>query len=172
MFVNDEKKKFEELFRQFYFSLRTYAYRFVQSTTVAEDIVQDVFSQLWSSRSTQKQSLKAYLFTSVRNSSLNYLKRQQIEKKYLTSFDQNTIESLYQSAVIEMQKSNTDELMKMILENIDSLPKQTKQIFLLSRKYKMKNNEIAEFLEISIKTVEKHITIALQTLREKLRNYL
>jgi RNA polymerase sigma-70 factor (ECF subfamily) len=161
----DRDKDFEQLFGQLYFPLRTYAYRFVRSVSTAEDMVQDAFEQLWANRSAIKnrQAWTAYLFTSVRNNSINYLKKKQVERKHISV--QDDIESLYQSAIAEMQGHESIETVNRIKDSIHTLPDTARRIFLLSRKYNMRNSEIADFLNISIKTVEKHITKALQHLR-------
>jgi RNA polymerase sigma-70 factor (ECF subfamily) len=167
MHAHIDKQYFEELFKEFYFPLKTYAYRFVQSDAVSEDMVQDVFTRLWAGVPVNKNAIKTWLFTSVRNSSLNYLKKIQTERKYADSDD---IQALYHSAIVEMPESDYSEILRSIRHHVDALPEHTRRIFLLSRKYQMKNKDIAEFLDINIKTVEKHITKALHFLRNAIEN--
>jgi len=173
--IDGDETAFEELFRQFYFPMRTYASRFVHSMAVAEDIVQDVFAQLWT---THKQigsirSIKAWLFTSIHNQAANYLKHKVVEEKYLQNVSaRDTMDQLHQLSVTDNDVVLSQELTQLIRDSVMMLPEQTKRIFLLSRKFHLKNKEIAEFLDVSIKTVEKHITVALQQMRETLGQYM
>ncbi len=173
--IDGDEAAFEELFRQFYFPMRTYAFRFVRSMAVAEDIVQDVFSQLWATHAQVGgiRSLKAWLFTSVHNQAANYLKHKIVEEKYSQNASvQDAIEQLHQWSVPDNDVLFSQEIAQLVKDAVKTLPEQTKRIFLLSRQYHLKNKDIAEFLDINIKTVEKHITIALQYLRENLGQYL
>lgn len=166
MFTDKKKDYFEKLFREYYSPLKAYAFRFVQSGIIAEDMVQDVFTRLWSASPIKEEAVKTYLFTSVRNNSLNYLKRMELEKKLMEQTDHEEIHLLYQSAITEIPDRDYVEILRLLKFYVNSLPADTRRIFLLSRKYHMKNKEIAAFLDISIKTVEKHITKALHYLRE------
>ena len=173
LLIKGNEAAFEELFRQYYFPMRTYAYRFVRSMTVAEDIVQDVFSQLWAKHQQvgKIRSLKAWLFTSVHHQATNYLKHKIVEEKYLHHISApDAMEQLYHLSVPDIDMHHTKEIAQLVKDAVKLLPEQTKRIFLLSRQYHLKNKDIAEFLDINIKTVEKHITGALQFLREKLQN--
>ncbi len=171
-----DEAAFEELFKQFYFSMRAYAYRFVQSPAVAEDVVQDVFSQLWADREEigKIRSLKSYLFTSVHNQASNYLKRRSVENRYLQQSlsEYEAVDGAYLPADAEVDNMQSPELSDTIKKLVRTLPDQTRRIFLLSRQYHLKNKDIAEFLDINIKTVEKHITKALHFLRDELGQYL
>ena len=170
--VDGDETAFEELFRQFYFPMRTYAFRFVRSMAIAEDIVQDVFSQLWATheQTGNIRSLKAWLFTSVHHQAVNYLKHKAVEEKYSQNISvHDTTEPL---SIPDYDTSFSQEMTQLIKDAVKMLPEQTRRIFLLSRQYHLKNRDIAEFLDINIKTVEKHITIALQHLRENIGKYL
>ena len=172
--VDGDQDTFEELFRQFYFPMRAFAFRFVRSMVVAEDIVQDVFLQLWTTHAQigNIRSLKAWLFTSVHHQAANYLKHKIIEEKYSQNvLVHETVEQLNDFSIENSDVMNSQEIMLLIRNTVRTLPEQTKRIFLLSRKYHLKNKDIAEFLDINIKTVEKHITIALQRLRKDLGQY-
>ena len=152
-----------------------YAFRFVRSMAVAEDIVQDVFSQLWviHAQIGKIRSMKAWLFTSVHHQEANYLKHKTVEEKYLQDVSaRDAMEQLHQLSVPDNDMLYSQEINQLVRDAVRTLPGQTKRIFLLSRQYHLKNKDIAEFLDINIKTVEKHITIALQYLRENLRRCL
>jgi len=142
---------------------------------VAEDIVQDVFLQLWTTHTQigNIRSLKAWLFTSVHHQAANYLKHKIIEEKYSQNvLMYETAEPLNDSSIENSDVMISQEIMQLIKNTVKILPEQTKRIFLLSRQYHLKNKDIAEFLNINIKTVEKHITIALQRLRKDIGQYL
>ena len=173
--IDGNQSTFEELFRQFYFPMRAFAFRFVRSMVVAEDIVQDVFLKLWATHTQigNIQSLKAWLFTSVHHQSANYLKHKILEEKYAQNILGNdTAGQPHDLSVADNDVMFSQEMVQLIKNTVKILPEQTKRIFLLSRQYHLKNKDIAEFLNISIKTVEKHITIALLRLRKDLEQYL
>jgi RNA polymerase sigma-70 factor (ECF subfamily) len=168
---------FDDLFRSFYRSLRAYAYRYVHDSFAAEDIVQDVFYQLWDKRDELHKigSIRSYLFTSVFNKASNYAKHKRVEEQYQqkqTSAN-SEIELYYQKTI-----SNTsDSLIAMELEQqitmaINELPEQCQNVFILSRKFGLKNQEIADRLGVTLKAVEKQITKALMFLRLRLKDYI
>lgn len=165
----------ENLFRKYYKVLRTYAYRFVNDMPISENIVQDVFLELWNKRETIDfdQSIKAYLFKSVYHRSLNYLSNPVISKN--TSLDQLAENDQLAEYFISQDKnfeywSMMDDIGKEIERLLDQLPPQCKTVFLLSRKEELRNKEIADKLGISLKAVEKQITKALSFLREQLKD--
>lgn len=170
--VYSELELVEQLFRQYYKVLRVYAFRFVNDWDVAEDIVQDVFVALWSKRDhvELEGAVKAYLFKSVYHKSLNYL----TSKKYT---EEESVERFMgQLDTLKVQESNQENtlFMKEIQTEIDSfietLPTQVRKVFLLSRSYGLKTKEVATQLNLSPKTVEKHLSRALLELRTHLKN--
>ncbi len=171
---NTHETLVEELFRKYYKVLRAYAFRLSGDKNAAEDIVQDVYYELWVKREEliMEKTIKYYLFRSIYTRTLNYLN----SKSYThnESFQQST-EGRIQQIYLESQYINQEneliykELTERINAAIDSLPEQCKKVFILSRKHDLKNKEIAEELQISVKTVEKHITKALSILRLSLK---
>lgn len=162
----------EQLFRQYYKMLCVYAFRFVSDWDTAEDIVQDVFVSLWNKRDAVELegAVKAYLFKSVYNKSLNYL----TSKKYT---EEESVERFVdQLDTLQVQHSNQEStlFMKEIQTEIDTftetLPIQVKKVFLLSRSYGLKTKEVALQLDLSPKTVEKYLSRALLELRIHLKN--
>ena len=163
----------ETLFKRFYKPLRTYAFRFVNDKELSEDIVQDVFYELWKRRESirfKDDAIKSYLFRAVYTHALNALNNKSqsacslvperetdILDRYITSYMQNSEQSLL-----------LKELEEEIMSYINTLPPQCHKIFMLSRSYGLKNREIAEQLDISIKAVEKQISKALYGLKEHL----
>jgi len=165
----------EGLFKTHYHSLRAYAYRFINSWAFAEDIVQDVFFELWARRDhirfDDRNAVKSYLFKSVYNRSVNLLNSGVLYNK---SSLEDTNESQIVEDYIQVHTQNQEqslllkELEKEIASYIETLPPQCKKIFILSRTHELKNKEIAEQLGISVKAVEKQISKALSGLRNHL----
>jgi RNA polymerase sigma-70 factor (ECF subfamily) len=165
-----DRTAFELLFQFYYPGLVIYATQFAVDELQAEDIVQNMFIKLWEKRQRVKlvDSLKSYFFTSVRNSCLNSLKHQQVESKYIGQlYDMSEKNLLYQPNLYI-----ASELQEIIRQAIDELPERCREVFVMSRLEQMKNDEIAEKLNLSKRTVETHISHALKILRVKLKDYL
>lgn len=169
------EKLVEELFRKFYKILRAYAYRLSGDKDIAEDIVQDVYYELWKKRNelVMENAIKSYLFRSIYTKTLNYLNSKVYTDR--ETFEQSTegrIQQIYVQSQSYDQESELmyKELCRQVNSAIESLPEQCKKVFILSRKYEFKNREIAEQLDISVKTVEKHISKALSILRLSLKD--
>lgn len=172
---NYEMSALETLFKRFYKPLRTYAFRFVNDTDLAEDIVQDTFFELWQRRESIEfdGAVKSYLFKSVYNRSVNVIHKKYQNKEYsLDDSNEHDILEQYMTAYIQNSEQSLllKELETEITLYIETLPPQCQKIFLLSRSYGLKNREIAEQLDISIKAVEKQISKALQGLKSHLVN--
>jgi len=137
----------------------------VSDKDAAEDIVQESFAYLWTnwSRLAQIDSLKSYLFKSVKNGSLNYLKTKffQSKEQLLTEFNER-ISDKQPSALELMEVQDLEAILEKALHD---LPERCRTIFILKRFDDKSNKEIAELLGISIKTVEAQMTIALARLR-------
>ncbi len=168
---------FDNIFRDYYKSLRAYAFRYVGDLFAAEDIVQDVFFQLWEKRNELQKinSIRSYLFTSVFNKASNYSKHRKIVEKYKSGSKSafSELEDYYHQQINDVTESILAlELEHRIAEIINDFPEQCKNVFLLSREKGLKNQEIADKLGVSIKAVEKQITKALMIMRENLKDYL
>lgn len=161
---------FEKLFKKYYEGLCQYCLRFVKQEEVAEEIVQDVFVKLWQLEKELKvhTSLKAYLYTSVKNGALNYLKspyaRQQFEGHKTSDFEL-LIDSTTQNLL------DYEELTKLVGEAVERLPQQCRTIFEMSRSGGHTYQEISEKLNIAPKTVENQMGIALKKLKAHLHTY-
>lgn len=166
----DEAAAIEELFKTYYQQLCNYACYIINDMDEAEEIVQGIFYQLWEKRHSTKitTSVKSYLFTSVRNSCLNRIKHIKIKNEYR----ENVLITSQKSSDNAMNRIISKELEEQIKQAIDGLPEQCGAIFKLSRHADLKYAEIAEHLDISVKTVENQMGKALRILREKLKNYL
>ncbi len=164
---NDEKA-FEKLFHQYYGHLCLYASHMLLDEVSAEEIVQDFFVKLWEKRKhlTIETSVKSYLYRSVRNLCLNLIQHNKTKLQHAKS----VISDAAQNPDHEDQFYEID-LAQKIQESILSLPEKRQKIFRLSREDGLKYREIAEKLNLSIKTVETQMGLAIKTLREKLKNY-
>jgi RNA polymerase sigma-70 factor (ECF subfamily) len=163
-----DEKAFERLFHSYYSHLCLFAEHYVRNRAEAEEIVQDTFVSIWEKKDkiSITTSVKNYLFRSVKNSSLNYLKHNQIKNQYAEKLiSESSQEDSDDSGFIE-----TGLLLK-IEDCINSLPEKRQEVFRLSREEGLKYREIAEKLNISVKTVETHMGLAIKTLREKLKQF-
>jgi RNA polymerase sigma-70 factor (ECF subfamily) len=163
-------RSFEVLFRQYYQMLCSYAFRFVNDTDTAEEIVQDLFYKLWEKRDELQinTSVKSYLFSAVHNRCLKYIEHRNVETKYKNYYllHESEIDNETQNA------SDIQELQGIIDKTLDSLPDKCSRVFKLSRFEGLKYHEIAEKLSISVKTVEANMGKALKMLRKNLKNYV
>ncbi len=163
----------ETLFKRFYKPLQAYAFRFVNDKDLSEDIVQDVFFELWQRRESirfEDVAVKSYLFRAVYTHSLNVLNKKKQNICSLDSERETDILDQYVSSYMQNSEQSLllKELEEEIMSYINTLPPQCHKIFMLSRSYGLKNREIAEQLGISIKAVEKQISKALYGLKEHL----
>jgi RNA polymerase sigma-70 factor (ECF subfamily) len=161
---------FEMVFRNFYQSLCRYAYSFLSDKDEAEEIVQSTFIQVWEKRSSIEiqTSLRSYLYRMVRNACLNVIKHEKVKQIHV-SHEMKVVEK-ERALVDEVVHSNELEL--KISEAMKLLPEQCRLVFQLSRFEDLKYAEIADQLQISVKTVENQIGKALKIMRENLKEYL
>jgi len=159
---------FKTLFEKYYSALCHFACQLLQDNVLAEESVQELFVRLWERRELLniETSVKHYLFQSVRNQCLNLIQHQKVRKLYASKI----IESANREIDTEQYFMEVD-LIKRIEKSIDSLPQKRKEIFKLSREQGLKYKEIAEKLNISIKTVEAQMGLALKYLRDDLKEY-
>jgi RNA polymerase sigma-70 factor, ECF subfamily len=161
---------FEMFFKTYYQPLCNYAYTFIHDKDEAEEIVQSAFLSVWEKRKSLdiKTSLKSYLYTMVRNTSLNIIKHEKIKQKHVgeaLALGDKSYESVAQAVA-------TNELEERIQHAMEVLPEQCRLVFKLSRFEELKYSEIATQLNISIKTVENHMGKALKIMRDQLKDYL
>jgi RNA polymerase sigma-70 factor (ECF subfamily) len=160
----------ELLFRRYYKPLCSHAIRYVYSKEIAEDLVSDVFCKFWKNESYKNitSSFRSYLFRSVRNTAFTYLRS-----------EFNTVEKSEKYEMVEVTENLKADSICMYEETlarvkllVDSMPPQCKKIFLLSRFESKGNKEIAEELNLSLKTIEAHMGKALGIMRKGLKDYI
>ncbi len=161
--------QFQQLFNQYYEELCRIVYPILKNTTDAEDIVQDVFVKVWQNRNKTivNNSYKAYLYKACVFRAIDFIRKQKNKQK--ASINLQIVKDKHAEAKDNVQEQ---ELKNIIENSLNKLPYRTKEVFLLSRYSNLKNREIAEQLQISIKTVEANIGKALKTLKQDLKPYI
>lgn len=156
-----DKSAFKYLFETYFTSLCRFMYIYVPDKAVVEELALDIFLYVWENRETLqiKLSFKAYLFQSAYNRCLNV----QRQRKEVCSLDEYT-EGVADTH--EMLRLEKEDLQRLIREAVLALPDKCKKIFYLSRHENLSNKEIAEKLNISVKTVEAQITKALKRIKD------
>lgn len=158
------------LFRRYHKILCSHAVRFVYSKEIAEDLVSEVFCKFWKTKSyeTITTSYRLYLFQCVRNEAFNYLRWEFKETEDITS-------AQYRESPLEQQPDHAthyEEVFRKVEELVETLPPQCRKVFLMSRFEGKKYQTIANELGLSIKTVEVHLSKALNIMRLGLKNHL
>jgi RNA polymerase sigma-70 factor (family 1) len=161
-FKKSDAHAFEELYKRHWSDLVNRAYRQLYSKEKAEDIVQNIFIDLYRRRSTVEVSvaLKTYLYQALKFKVLNEYRSQMIRTRYL--------QNVFFNSVCEndfAKELEAKELATKFESVMDELPDKCRQVFILSRKENMSNRDISLDLNIAVSTVEKHISKALKRLR-------
>ena len=156
----------ENLFRTHFEALCRLSSKYIYDFDTSKDIVHEVFVSFWQKFDAlpEDTQYKSYLFTAVRNKSFNYLRDQ---KKHL-----NIVEAEAETAPERDDSMETQELAREIGYGLNLLPEKCRQVFELSRFEGLKYEQIAEKLDISIKTVEGQMSKALRLLRDHLQDFL
>ncbi len=167
---NRNKAVFDHLFITYYSTLCAFANKYLDSKELAEDVVQDFFVYFWieGSRHEIKSSLKAYLFTSIRNRCLDWLKHRNSTEKYRRFILSRTNES----GLDEEEMATETELRLALYNALQRCSPRSREIFTLSRIDGLSNQQIADQLGLSKRTVEVQISNALKTLKSLLSVFL
>jgi RNA polymerase sigma-70 factor (family 1) len=157
----DDQKAYEELYVSLYEYLYNFAWSFVKSKQLSEEIVSDVFIKVWQKRSTLEsiENFKVYLYVVAKNISLNYVGK----NKTLTYSDIRDLSAELVSTYSDPEQLLiTSDMMQLINNAVAQLPTRCRLIFRLVKEDRMKCREVAEILQISIKTVENQVAIAVR----------
>ncbi|MDN5214461.1 RNA polymerase sigma-70 factor [Fulvivirgaceae bacterium BMA12] len=159
---------YEEVFRRYYQPLCLFSLKYVKDPDEAEEIVQNMFVRIWQKRKELAiaTSVKSYLYQSVRNACLNHLKHNNIKLDYQKNALATTSSASASDTLVAL------ELEVKVRETLHKLPPERKKIFLMSRNEGLKYREIAEKLNISVKTVENQMSQALKFLKSELADFL
>ncbi|QTD38588.1 RNA polymerase sigma-70 factor [Polaribacter batillariae] len=162
---NGESEAYRFLVKNYHHQLCVYGFSLTNDSSLAEDIVQNVFMKIWRNRQKLKEDfvLRNYLYKSVYNEFIDLYRKQ----KKVLMLEKIHIDAL-NLIVEENEEKNLEKLIGLVKTEIEKLPPKCKQIFLLSKKEGLTNIEIAEYLNLSIKSVEAHITKAFSALRKSL----
>ena len=161
-----DRQAFDEIYFRYIPRLQAFTRIYIKNDTVGEEALQEVFIKIWEKRGNldENLSIKAFLFQSVKNQLFNIFRQKTRElnlEEHHTSFEKlakNTIEEQWD--FIELQEQT--------FKIIDELPEVQKRIFKMSRIDGLNNEEISKTLNLSRRTVEHHIYLALKTLKRKL----
>ncbi len=158
--LHSDQQAYNKLFLYFYSSLKEFACSFLKSKQLADEVVSDVFIKIWQKRATLHtiQNLKLYLFTSTRNTALNYLKKEGLQKPLPEDYWVE-LRSIYFNPEHLLI---TEEMIEKIHAAIQQLPARCRLIFKLIKEEELKYREVAGLLDISVKTVENQMTLALK----------
>jgi RNA polymerase sigma-70 factor, ECF subfamily len=161
---------FEMIFKTYYQPLCQYAYSFLNDKDEAEEVVQSTFIIVWEKREQfeVQTSFRSYLYRMVRNACLNVIKHSHVKQAHL-KFARAAGEPRHEQVSDEVLST---ELELKIAEAMLTLPDQCRRVFQLSRFEELRYQEIAEQLNISVKTVENHMGKALKIMRTQLKDYL
>ena len=164
-----EKEALNELYAMYSRRVFSFAFGYLKQEEDAHDVVQEVFIRLWTTREklSSDSNLEAYLFTLARNLVISTFRKKISEKEYLENLrflvvkNNSDTESQVDYALLA-------EKMKVL---IHSMPEQRQRVYLLSKESGRSNKSIAEELQISVKTVEDHVTKARKFLKDHLKEY-
>ena len=160
-----DEKAYSHLIEKFHKKLFIYAFSLTNNKPLAKDVLQNVFLNVWIFRDKldSKLSIKNFLYTATYNEFIRqYWKNQStkdLENKYAQALNE---------VIEETDEKSINTLISIVTQEIQNLPKKCKKVFLLSKEDGLTNMEISEYLDISIKTVEAHISKAYCIIREKI----
>jgi RNA polymerase sigma-70 factor (ECF subfamily) len=165
----DNMFAFDLIYNKYSKKLYKFGYSLLKSHEETENLVQDVFLNLWENRNKVEKdsSIKSYIFAITYNSAISILRKKAMESKF--------VEYLKSLQIINEKPVNMEleytELTNKINEIVYALPQRQKEVYLLHKVEALKYSEIAVLLDISVNTIENHMSRALKTIRKKLGNY-
>lgn len=173
-----ELQTFNYLFTNYKGRFVHFARTYVDDGMMAEDIATESLIYYWENRKKldDHTNILAYVLTVVKHKCLDHLRQLHLREDYVEYMQENEARRLnLRIATLKAcdpEKIFSDELQALVDKTLDSLPAQTRDIFIRSRSHNQSHKEIAEELGVSVKTVEFHITKALKVLRVTLKDYL
>jgi len=170
-----DRKAFEQVYLEFYDVLFHLSLQYLQEETLAEEVVQDAFMKLWEARKKLKDdsNIKNYLYTITKNNCLSHLRKEQVIQNNTKDFRYLEMQFNYEALTsLPDNYIQFEELKEKIEQAIDVLPDEIKEVFIMNRFEELKYREIAEKLDLSVKTIEARMSKALVVLRKELKDYL
>lgn len=168
-----KERAFRQLYEEYYAPFCLYAKRFIDDLELREDIVSDVFTSLWDKMNTNSLDLQSdtalgYIKMCVKNSCLNFLKHQEYEWSYAETIQKK-------APIYELEPDSVytlDELYRMLYETLDKLPENYRTVFMKSFFEGKTHAEIAEEMNLSVKSINRYKQKTMELLREELKDYL
>ncbi|MDR0864140.1 MAG: RNA polymerase sigma-70 factor [Candidatus Symbiothrix sp.] len=169
-------KAFEILYKDYHPRMFGYAKRFIADPEVIKDILQELFSDFWNRKEewSIEISIRSFLFRMLHNRCIDQLRKQAIHDNFASLSSLRLSEIKYRYFDFEEDPFPSifmAEINEIVEKVIDNLSPQTKEIFQMSRNKGLKNSEIAEEMNLSVRTVEKHIYQTLKILKTRLADY-
>lgn len=163
---NGDESALTELYNKFWQPLFISAFNIIKDKELCEDIIQDIFMNIWHNREKLeiRISLKGYMYACARYQVFNHLKKNK-DRIQVELFDD--LEKRFQYTTPETELMH-QELVLQINSIVDTLPEKCQLVYKLSREEQLSHKEIAERLNISVKTVENHITKALHSIKSSM----
>lgn len=163
---NDDQTAFKEIYKRYWSKLYIYSYNVLHDKDICEDIIQEMFSDLWTRRkSLYIENVSAYLYQAVKFQIFKQFRQRKIVDRHIVEFD-NFISDHRIDETLEYK-----ELHGKIENLISALPEQRRIIFKLSRGEELSNKEIASQLHISIQTVKNQISSAIKSIRKSIESF-
>lgn len=176
LFKEGNEAAFEFFFYKFHSHIVGFCMQFIHDENDAKGIAQEAFLHLWNQKEQIEtvNGISSFLYTYAKSKCLNIIRHQKVKAKYanktLNIKEQNLHQEVLQS--LQFDSLTFSELETLVFKSIEELPEKTKEIFKRKRFEKKKNQEIADEMNISIKTVEAHFSNAIKVLKQKLADYL
>lgn len=160
----DNEVAFVELYKRHWEGLYKFCFQILQDQDAAKDVLQEVFVWFWTHRSELKvYAIRSYLYVAVKHKVANYLRKDHTRNNFYEKIKVESLDAVFVDSSLEVK-----ELIAFIRDFTSDLPDKCRQVFEMSRTEYLSNKEIASRLNISEKTVETHLTTALNKLRKKM----
>ena len=165
-----DERALEALFRQHHASLCEFAVRYVREDALAEELVQDLFTDLWVRRAEWqlRGSVRGYLFSAVRNRALNLRRHQAVERDWERAEAASEVHAMHQAPLPADERLEREELRIRVDAAVESLPERCRLVMHLRWRERMRHAEIAAVMGISVKGVEIQLSRGLAALRAML----
>lgn len=168
-----KERAFKQLYEEYYAPFCLYAKRFINDKDIREDIVSDVFTSLWDKLETESLDLQSdtalgYIKMCVKNSCLNFLKHQEYEWSYAENIQKKA--PIYETAPDSVY--TLDELYRMLYETLNKLPENYRSVFIKSFFEGKTHVEIAEEMNLSVKSINRYKQKTMELLRNELKDYM
>lgn len=168
--IGGDKEAFSTIFSAYYRDMVTFALSFTHEPDTAEEIVQETFVKLWEEHLNLKinESLKSYLLKSVQNRCIDWFRHKKVRQIHMNEVINNSVLFEYDTDNYMLRSELEGQIKKALL----LIPDDYKEAFQMNRDEGLKYQEIAEKLNVSVRTIEVRISKALHLLREQLKDYL